>query len=98
MGYESSPLDRPALFCMSASGNILQCKAAAIGRNSDNVLSFLEEAFSHDMDESDLIAFMQSTMRKYLRWSDDQDQIVDEQQHLSFETFLLKDGKVVRIS
>ena len=99
IGYENSLRDTPALFCMGASGNILQCRAAAIGRNADIAFSYLEETYSNDMDEKDLVAFLQSAMHKYLRGSEEQDGMVEERHKLlSFETFLLKDGKVIQVT
>jgi len=100
MGYELSVNDKPSLFCMSASGDILKCTAAAIGRSSASVLSYLEETFAFNLIEEDLIVFLQDAMRQNLRENmnlDYKDRVDDGEKDLLFDTFLLKNGELTKI-
>ena len=62
LGYDP-PNASPKLFCMNASGNIRQSKGAiAIGKNSERALEQLENFFSCEMSEKDMIALFKRIM------------------------------------
>jgi len=52
----------PKIFFTDASGNVVQCRAAAIGRNSDLALRDLEVRYTADMDDDTVATLLREVM------------------------------------
>ena len=65
VGYDSSVHERPKIFCMNASGNIFQCRAAAVGKNSEKALKELEDRGASEeitLDDETAVSLLKSVM------------------------------------